>query len=142
MKEYLKYNQNAYIYKDQKKYAFFYLVPLIFIFFLLIYSLKKDAYNVQEINAEVIGVENDSLSFYYPIVNGFYYDFIKINEKKYQIEDVTFGNTILDSSNVGMQNITLKVKEYKGKQGEFVKLQIFKNKEKLLKKIAKIIKER
>lgn len=134
MKEYLKYNQCTYLQKDNKKYAFCYLIPLFIIFFLLIYSLKKDAYNVQEMNAEVACLEDCSLTFYYPVTSGFYYDFIKINEKKYEIEDVIFGNMILDSSNIGVQKITLKAKEYKGKQGEFVKLQIYKNKEKLIKK--------
>ena len=62
--------------------------------------------------------------------------------KNYEIQEVLFGEPVLDRYNTSIQNITLKLKEYKGKNNEFVVLDIFKNKESLLKKIAKIIKER
>lgn len=142
MKEYLKYNLNSYLHKDKNKYVFLCFVPLIIIVFLLFYSYEKKAYSVYETNAETLCDVDCNLTFYYPYTEGFYYDFIKINEKSYEIEDIYFGDIVLDSSNEGIQNITLKVKEYKGKNQEFVKLQIYKNKEKLIKKIVRIMKER
>lgn len=142
MQEYLKYNLNSYLRKDRKKYIYFYFVPVIIIFFLILYSYKKEAYNVYETNAETICHDVCTLTFYYPYREGFTYDFIKINGNKYEIEETFFGDVVLDSSNEGIQSITLKAKEYEGKNKEFVKLQIYKNKEKLIKKIIKIMKER
>lgn len=142
MPEYLKYNFNGYLYKDRKKYAYFYLVPIVTILLLLFYSYKKEAYNVYETNAKTICNEVCQITFYFPYKEGFSYDFIKINGKKYEVEETFFGDVMLDSSNEGIQSITLKVKEYEGKNQEFVRLQIYKNKEKFIKKIIKIMKER
>ncbi len=142
MKEYLRYNQNNYIHKDRKKYAYFSFLPFFLIAFLLIFIVRKEAYSVYETNAQTLCEESCNISFYFPYQEGFTYDFIKINGKKVEIEELFFGNTLLDSSNIGMQSVTLKVKEYKGNNNEFVKLQIYKNKENMLKKIWKIIKER
>ncbi len=142
MKEYLKYNLNSYLKKDRNKYTLFCFFPLLIFFFLFYYSYKITVYNVYETNAETVCEDKCNLTFYYPYQEGFYYDFIKINGTKYEVENIFFGNAMLDSSNIGIQSITLVVKEYKGNTNEFVKMQIFKNKERLLKKIWKIIKER
>lgn len=142
MQEYLKYNLNSYLRKDRKKYAIFYLVPILIVLATFLYAIKKDAYSVYETNAETLCNDSCMLTFYYPYREGFTYDFIKINGSKYEIEETFFGDVVLDSSNEGFQSITLKVKEYEGKNQEFVKLQIYKNKEKLIKKIIKIMKER
>lgn len=142
MTEYLKYNLNCYLRRDKKKYTLFWILPIFSIFLLLLCSFKIMAYNVYETNAETLCEENCNISFYYPYQEGFSYDFIKINGKKYEVENIFFGNILLDSSNVGIQNITLIAKEYKGKTNEFVKLQIYKNKETLVNKIWKIMKER
>lgn len=142
MKEYLKYNQNNYLHKDRKKYAYFSFLPFILISVVFLFIVRKEAYSVYETNGQILCEESCSITFYYPYQEGFSYDFIKINGQKIEIEELFFGNVILDSSNIGMQSITLKAKEYKGNHNEFVKLQIYKNKEKMLKKIGKIIKER
>ena len=142
MNEYIKYNQHSYLQKDRKKYTFFWFTPILILIVLFAYTFKKEAYNVYETTAETLCDEECTIHFYYPYSEGFTYDFIKINDRSYEIENIIFGNVVLDSSNIGLQGITLKVKEYKGKNNEFVKLQIYKNKEKMIKKIAKIIKER
>lgn len=142
MQEYLKYNLNSYLRKDRKKYVYFYLVPFAILFTIIWWSYKKDAYSVYETNAQTLCNDTCMLTFYYPYSEGFTYDFIKINGSRYEIEETFFGDVVLDSSNEGIQSMTLKVKEYEGKNQEFVKLQIYKNKEKMLKKIIKIMKER
>ena len=70
------------------------------------------------------------------------YELIKINGKEVEIEEIVFGDVLLSENNIGMQVITLKIKEYKGNNNEFVKLQIYKNKENLFRKVIKIVKER
>lgn len=142
MQEYLKYNLNRYLRKDRKKYVYFYLVPFVLLFTLILCSYKKDAYSVYETNAQTLCNNECTLTFYYPYKEGFTYDLIKINGRKYEIEETFFGDVMLDSSNEGIQSMTLKVKEYEGKNQEFVRLQIYQNKEKMLKKIMKIMKER
>ncbi len=142
MKEYLKFNLNRYLRRDRNRYAYLCFVPLCILFCLVVYSLQKEVYNVYETSAQTVCEETCIISFYYPYTEGFYYDYIKINGQKFEVEEKQFGDVVLDSSNVGVQNIALKVKEYQGKNQEFVKLQIYKNKEKLLKKIIKIMKER
>lgn len=142
MKNYLKYNLMSHLYNEAKKYTFIWIFPIVFLFFLMYYAYRQEVYVVFETNAETLCESECNLSFYYPIEKGFYYDYIKINEKKYEIEEVYFGNYLLDTTNVGLQKITLKVKEYQGKNNEYVNLKIFKNKEKLVKKIIKIMKER
>lgn len=142
MQNYLKYNLYSYLNKERKKFRII-SVSIVIVFFLVFcYFSKIDAYNVYTTNAQIICDSECSFQFYYPVSKGFSYDFIKINGKKDKVENVVFGNVVMDSSNIGLQTILLKAKEYKGKQNEFVQIQIFKNKEKITKKIIKIIKER
>lgn len=142
MREYLKYNLNSYLHKDEKKYRYIWIFPLCLLFTLIYITYNQYAYNVYETNAQVLCETECVLSFYYQVTEGFYYDSIKINNQTYEIEEVSFGNVMLDNLNIPHQNIALKVKEYKGKTNEFVKLQIYKNKENFIKKIYKIMKER
>lgn len=142
MKNYLKYNLLSHLHIEAKKYTILWILPIVLLFFLLYYAYRQEVYAVYETNAETLCESDCNLSFYYPVEKGFYYDYIKINEKQYEIEEVYFGSYLLDTTNVGLQKITLKVKEYQGKNNEYVNLKIFKNKEKLIKKIIKIMKER
>ena len=141
MQEYIKYNLHHYLRKDAKKYTFLWVIPICLFLFLLGFAYKRSAYDVLEIKGQTFCNEECTIDFFYP-ADTFLYDFVKINHKKYDIDEVKFDDPILDSNNTAIQNITLKLKEYQGKNNEFVVVEVFKNKENLLKKIAKIIKER
>ena len=141
MQEYIKYNLHHYLRKDAKKYTFLWVIPICLFLLLVGFAYKRNAYDVLEVKGQTICNEECTIEFFYP-TESFLYEFVKINHKKYEIQEVLFGEPVLDRYNTSIQNITLKLKEYKGKNNEFVVLDIFKNKESLLKKIAKIIKER
>ncbi len=142
MKRYLKYNLITYLEKDNKKYQYSGFITVILLTSLFVYSLKYDTYNILETTAQVLCEEECILQFFYPIKNGFNAEQIRINDKYHEIENLSFGEITIDTANIGYQKITLKAKGYKGENNKFVKLQIYKNKEKILKKIFKIIKER
>ncbi len=141
MSEYLKYNLPSYLNKDKNKYSFFWLIPFCLFLILLFYAYKKEAYDVLEVKGQIFCQEECTINFFYPTTD-FIYEFIKINHKTYEIETVSFSDPVLDSNNNALQNISLKVKKFQGNQNEFVTMQIYKNKERLLKKIAKSIIER
>ena len=68
--------------------------------------------------------------------------FVKVGTLKYEIEDITIGEIQSDYLNNTFHDFTLKLKEYKGKNNDVVEIQLLKNKEKVIKKIWKIIVER
>ncbi len=143
MKEYLKYNLNSYLNKGVKKQSIIIVVILISLLFLLNYAFTYYTYNTSNINAQTVcDDEMCSLQFYLQIAENLQYDFIKINGEKYFVESIDLEEVILDNNNNGFQKAILKVKEYEGKNNEIVKLQIFKNKERVITKIFKIIVER
>ena len=141
MQEYIKYNLHRYLKQDAHKYTYFWLIPICLFLFLIGFTYKKNAYDVIEVKGQTFCDEECRINFFYP-VDSFFYEFVKINHEKYEIEEVKFDDPILDSTNRAIQSITLKLKDFKGKNNEFVIVDIFKNKESMLKKIAKIIKER
>ncbi len=142
MKEYLRFNLNSHLYKNSKKYSITWFIPLIIIIFIIIFSLTHSVYNVYDVSAIYKCDQKCTLDFYISILDGFTYDYITINNKTYEIDNILYGDIELNENNVGIQKIALEVKEYEGKNNEVVKLKIFKNKEKMLKKIYEIIKER
>lgn len=141
MQEYIKWNIYRYLAMDKNKYRVLWIVPLCLFLLLLFYAYKKDAYDVIEITGQTICQEQCTIEFFYP-ATAFYGDFVKINREKYEIETISFSEPILDSNNQAIQNISLKLKKYSGTPNAFVTMQVYKNKERLLKKIARIMKER
>lgn len=142
MREDLKYNLNSYLQKKNNHSILFALLCFLFLG-ILIASFLLDAYNIKTINAQTICEEEVcEIVFYGQAGEPFKYDFIKINEKKIEVEALNFGEVMLDNTNNAIQRITLKGKEYKGKNNEIIKVKIFQNKEKIIKKIGKIIIER
>lgn len=141
MREDLKYNLASYL---QKKNNYSFFVFLLFFLFLVLFvaSLVIDTYNITTINAETNCEETCEVVFYWPVEKTMKYDFIKINDKRIEIENLKFGEIELNNTNTAFQKIALKGKEYKGENNEIVKVKIFQNKEKIIKKIGKIIIER
>lgn len=141
MKEYLEYNLQSYLLNKSRKEHILLIVIIILVFALLFISYSYEFYNITNVNAETIcEEENCSVTFYWQtLVSPFIYDLIKINNKELDIETVDFEEMLLDSSNIAYQKITLKVKEFKGNNKEIVKLQIYQNKEKIIKQIIKMM---
>ena len=142
MREDIKYNLNSYLQKRKKHSILVTFLFLLFITILLI-SITIDAYNILAINAQMVCEEtNCEIVFYWQAEKPLTYDFIKINDKKVEVESINFGEVVLDNTNNAIQKVTLKGKEYQGKDNEILKIKIFQNKEKIIKKIGKIIIER
>ncbi len=143
MNEKLKNNLPSYLNKDEKKGGIFLFLLILFLFIFILFSFTHKTYNVLNTNAQTVCENNAcTLHFYWMVDQNFEYEFIKINEKKYDVEDVKYEEVVMDSSNNGYQEIILKAKEYQGKNKEVVKLQIYKNKERVIKKIINRIMER
>ncbi len=141
MREYLKYNLQSYLLNQTKREHILLSFLIIIVFALLCFSCSYEFYNITHVNAEMIcEEENCSVTFYWQtLTSPFVYDCIKINNEKVDIEKVDFEDMMLDSSNIAYQKITLKVKEFKGNNKEIVKLQIYQNKEKIIKQIIKMM---
>lgn len=143
MQEYLKYNLNSYLYQDKNKYLILIIIPFLMFGLVIWYTYIKEVYVTYEVSASTTCNSNDcTIRFYKEINEPFIYEYIKINNQKYEIEEVFYGNKMLDSLNNAIQELVIKAKEYKGNNNEFVKLKIYKNKEKLINKIYKVVKER
>jgi len=142
MREDIKYNLNSYLQKRKKHSILVTFLFLLFITILLI-SITIDAYNILAINAQTVCEETTcEIVFYWQAEKPLTYDFIKINDKKVEVESINFGEVVLDNTNNAIQKVTLKGKEYQGKDNEILKIKIFQNKEKIIKKVGKIIIER
>lgn len=141
MSEYINYNLHRYLFQDTKKYQWIWFVPICLFLLLFFLAYKHTAYEVIEVKGQTFCNEECTINFFYP-ADSFIYEFIKIKNQTYDVQKIEFADPILDGNNNALQNITLTLKEYKGNHNEFVVLKIFKNKENMLKKITKIIKER
>ncbi len=141
MQEYVRYNLHRYLCMDKKKYIFIWIGPFLLFLLLIIVFFKLEAYQVIEIKGQTFCQQECTIQFFYP-AEEFQYEFIKINNQIYDIDKVIFSESMLDANNMAIQTITLQIPNYRGNHNEFVTVKIYKNKEKLLKKIIKIIKEK
>lgn len=143
MHDYLKYNLNSYLQKDKNKNHCFIYVSLFFFILIIITIITFYSYNVITLTAQTFcDTEECELVFYWQTNRPFQYEFFKVNDKKVEIDAINFDDPILDNLNNAYQKVTLKGKEYKGENNEIVTIKIFQNKEKIIKKIGKIIIER
>lgn len=142
MSDYLKYNLLRYLtYKIKLKSSLF--VGVLFLLIALMgYLSFHEIYDVYSLDAHVVCDQSCVLHFYLPTSVKFDYHFIKVNTLNYEIEDIKIGEVQSDYSNHTFQDFTLKLKEYKGHNNDVVEIQLLKNKEKIIKKIWKIILER
>lgn len=142
MNDYLKYNLQRYLnYKIKLKTGLFVGLILLLIFLLGILSFHE-TYEVYALNAQVICDSSCELRFYLPTSVKFDYHFIRVEGLKYEVEDLKIGELQSDFFNNTFHDFTLKLKEYKGENNDVVGIQLLKNKEKMIKKIWKIIVER
>ena len=144
MNDYLRYNIHNYLHSNVKKQHFLTRVGAVIFLILLLFSCNIDTYAILNTSGLTTCEENICLVSFYitsseKIVQ---YDFIKINSQKVELEEIDFGEITLDNANNAYQKVTLKIKEWRGNHNEIVKLKIYQNKEKMIKKITKIIIER
>ena len=142
MKEYMKYNLNMFLANDSKKYTSLFLVLFVYICIFLFLSFYIKVYNTMIVDAQVFCEKECEVRFYTIPNKHLLGDFIKINNEKFEIENIRFDEVKVDSSNNVFQMVALKVKEFKGNDKEIVKLKIYQNKELIIKKIIKIVIER
>ncbi len=142
MNDYLKYNLPRYLkYKMTLKTSLFIglILLLISLFGFLSFYETYDSYSL---SAQVRCDTSCKMHFYLPTSMRFDSQFVKVGTLKYEIEDITIGEIQSDYLNNTFHDFTLKLKEYKGKNNDVVEIQLLKNKEKVIKKIWKIIVER
>ncbi len=143
MNEKLKYNLLNYLKYNNK--TQFKLMVMVLILFLGVFgmAITFNIYNIEKINAQIIcNEEACNIKFYQTGVNTEKFSFIEIKNQKYKIQDLKYAEPTLNENNLILQEVTLKLKEYSYKNNEIVELKIYKNKEKLIKKILNIILER
>jgi hypothetical protein len=115
-----------------------FLLALIF-FLMSIYKVN----DVLSLNGQVYCEEKNCLIKYYlssGINNN--YDYVKINNVKYEVDNIEYGELNVDSNNNVYQEVTLKLADYSGNNNEIVNVLLYRNKEIILKKIWQIIVER
>jgi hypothetical protein len=142
MQEYLKYNLTTYLYeKDKAKIWFITIISISLVIIFLIIMFFK-IYDVENINGQVV-CDNKCHVIYYHYTNfDTYYDFVKINNKKYKIQNVEYSELSLDNQNNTFQEVALDLEDYKGNNNEIVKVKLYKNKMSIAKKIWQIVVER
>jgi hypothetical protein len=142
MQEYLKYNLTTYLYeKDKAKIWFITIISISLVIIFLIIMFFK-IYDVENINGQVV-CDNKCNVIYYHYTNfDTYYDFVKINNKKYKIQNVEYSELSLDNQNNTFQEVALDLEDYKGNNNEIVKVKLYKNKMSIAKKIWQIVVER
>lgn len=143
MKEELKYNITSYLMADNKMSIVLSTIIILIMILIIIFSCIYNIYNVNSTNA-ITNCEKDNcfLSFYNYGIEYEKYQFVELKNKKYEVESIDFMSPNLDEKNTIFQEVNIKLKNYKGLNNEIVEIKIFKNKEKLIKKIFKIVLER
>lgn len=143
MKEELKYNLTNYLITNTKKQKVITILVGLTLLILFLFSMLFKIDDIEIKNALTVCIEqNCTLKFYDNKVKNVKYDFVKVKESKYRINQIEFAEPSLDSTNGLVQEVTLKLKKYQGINNEIVEIKLYKNKEKLLKKIVKMIVER
>lgn len=142
MKEEYKYNLINYL-NDNKKSTIFLIVIILLIncfgfmsYFITVYNTEKTTGITKCNNSECY------IEFYLQGILKNSYNFVKIKDKKYDIDYIEYTEPEIDTSNTILQKVTIKLSKYKGYNNEIVEVSLYKNKEKLIKKIYKIIVER
>jgi hypothetical protein len=143
MKEELKYNLINYLYEKNKVKTCWVMVITFLLIILFIIFMFYKIYDVENVNAQVFcEEENCKIMYYHYIDFNSTYDFVKINNQKYEIEELNYSDLSLDNSNNTYQSVLLYLDNYRGNNNEIVKIKLYKNKEFILKKIWHIIVER
>lgn len=143
MRENLKYNITNYLKTDSKIQVILMFVIIVLSTILMLISFTLSIYSVETINAQTeCNKEICTLHFFEMNATKEKYDFVKIKSKKYEIENINYAEASLDAANNIIQELSLKLENYQGNHNEIIELNLYKNKEKILKKIVKIILER
>ncbi len=143
IKENIKYNFYNYFHTNSKKAKLISLIILLIILLLIWVLYKTYIINIEVYNATTICEENKcKLEFYQLVEKNEFIDYVTINRKKYNIQEINYANPEIDQSNVVYQKVSIELEKYQAHHNEIVKLNIYKDKEKLYKKILNIILER
>ncbi len=143
MNDDIKYNLHSYLNEDKTNHKYLLGSICLFIFLFLFLSFFISNYDIVTENATTLCDNKEcTIEFFWPIEKTWLCDKIKINTMDYEIEQINFEEVFMDNTNNAYQKIILKVKDYKGNNNEIVKLKIYKNKEKIIKKVLKKILER
>ncbi len=143
MKDELKYNLVTYTKEHNKKISLVTLIAGLGIMTIIILLFLFEVPDVSLFQASTICENNNCILEFYQSENTTKnISFIKINKKKYEIQNITYSKPELDANGVIYQKVSLELKKYQAKENEIVELKIYKDKVKLIKKIMKIILER
>lgn len=143
MKEEIKYNLYNYLTTNSKiaKVVSVLIVIICILLFFVSYEMEVDT--IEEFNATTICEEEICvLQFYKQSLEQNTISFVQIGKNNYNIQNVSYSAPEIDTNNVVYQKVSLELEDYSGNPNEIVKIQVYKNKEKIYKKIIKIILER
>ncbi len=143
MKDELIYNYYHYLQNnDGKKMVLSCLVCLFLLITILVMEIAK-IYDVITVYASTSCLESScNLQFYQNEIKENHYDFVKIENDKYSIQKIVYDSPLLTENNGIQQKVSIELKNYKGTDNEIKKIKLYKNKEKVRKKILNIILER
>lgn len=142
MKSELKYNLIKYLETNNKKQIMLSILIFFILFIIVLFFCIFEIDNIERVTTKMnCNQQNCTINFYHYGISE-KYEFIKLNGKKYKIIDLKFSDLELDSANNIFQEVFITIHGYSGKNNEIVEIGLCKNKEKLIKKIYKIIVER
>ncbi len=143
MKDEYKFNLNNYLLNNNRKQIFLGILVLIILICFITISLVFHVYNIQTVRAKTICEHNECiLNFYNSDFINNNYKFVKIKKKQYKIEKIVWAEPFFNQNNILFQEVSLILKDYKGQNNKIIEIEIYKNKDVLMKKIWKILLER
>ena len=143
MREELRFNITNYLKVDNKKQNVIKIGVIVLSIILIYISFTISIYKVDIVNAQTT-CDNKICILSYFVRNSSYekYEFVKIKNKKYKIKNIVLEEASINENNDIIQEVSIELKDYKGINNEIVKINLLKNKEKIINKIVKIIVER
>lgn len=143
MNENIKYNLKTYLYTENKKQIILCIGNLFLLFIVMLSLCYMTIEDTEKANAIVVCKEEEcKIHFYqYGTLTEDWIN-IRIKNKKYNITKYEFGKIEWDQSNTIIQEVFLSLENYNGTNNEIIEIEICKNKERVIKKIIKIIKGR
>jgi len=143
MKEKLKFNIVNYLKTNSRNQIIIMFIVLLLFIVLIFISSIFSIYTIDTINVQTICDKDECLlKFFKTNLNNDKYVFAKIRKKEYKIKNYVLGEASIDEDNNIIQEVSMTLKGYQGINNEIIEINLYKNKDRIIKKIAKIIVER
>lgn len=142
MKRELKYNLNKYLEINTIKSKVLIILVFITLISIILFFLIFKIDNIENITGKISCSQEKSIIEFYHYGISEKYTHIKLHGKNYKIIDLKYSDLELDNANNIFQEVSIIIDGYECRNNEIVEVGLYKNKEKLIKKIYRIIVER